>query len=73
MPGRSIVSVRGTNEYAEAAKSGADIADAEYLGSALRTLFSLNIKAINATRSEARLGEGRDSSVGERLPPPVTK
>jgi len=44
--GRLLVSVRGPNEAAEAAKGGAHIADVEFPGSALGTPYPLNIKAV---------------------------
>lgn len=37
--GRLLVSVRGPNEAVEAAKGGAHIADVEFPGSALGTLY----------------------------------
>jgi uncharacterized protein (UPF0264 family) len=51
--GRLLVSVRRPTGAVEAAKGGAQIADAEYPGSALRTPYPLNIKAIRDALDEA--------------------
>jgi len=47
---RLLVSVRGPNEAVQAAKGGAQIADAEYPASALGTTYPLNITANNEAR-----------------------